>query len=45
MGFPGGSVIKNLVANIGDSGLISGKIPWRKERLPTPVFFPGESHG
>ena len=22
-----------------------GKIPWRKERLPTPVFWPKESHG
>ena len=22
-----------------------GKIPWRWERLPTPVFWPGESHG
>ena len=22
-----------------------GKIPWRKERLPTPVFLPGEFHG
>ena len=22
-----------------------GKIPWRRERLPTPVFFPGKSHG
>ena len=22
-----------------------GKIPWRRERQPTPVFFPGESHG
>ena len=22
-----------------------GKIPWRKERLPTPVFWPGELHG
>ena len=21
------------------------KIPWRKERLPTPVFWPGEFHG
>ena len=19
--------------------------PWRRERQPTPVFFPGESHG
>ena len=23
----------------------AGKIPWRKERLPTPVFWPGEFHG
>ena len=22
-----------------------GEIPWRRERLPTPVFFPRESHG
>ena len=22
-----------------------GKFPWRKERLPTPVFWPGEFHG
>ena len=22
-----------------------GKIPWRRERLPTPVFLPEESHG
>ena len=22
-----------------------GKIPWRRKRLPTPVFWPGESHG
>ena len=22
-----------------------GKIPWRRERLPTPVFWPRESHG
>ena len=22
-----------------------GKIPWRKERLPTPMFWPGEFHG
>jgi len=21
------------------------KIPWRREWQPTPVFFPGESHG
>ena len=22
-----------------------GKMPWRREQLPTPVFWPGESHG
>ena len=22
-----------------------GKIPWRREQLPTPVFGPGEFHG
>ena len=22
-----------------------GKIPWRRERLLTPVFWPGEFHG
>ena len=22
-----------------------GKIPWKRERLPTPVFLPGESQG
>ena len=22
-----------------------GKIPWRRERLPTPVILPGEFHG
>ena len=22
-----------------------GKMPWRREWLPTPVFLPGESHG
>ena len=23
----------------------AGKIPWRRERLPTPVFWPGKFHG
>ena len=22
-----------------------GKVPWRRERLPTPVLWPGEFHG
>ena len=46
-GFPGGSVVKNLPANAGDTGSNagSGRCPWRREWLPTPVFLPGESHG
>ena len=31
-------LVKNLPA-------WDGKIPWRRERLPTPVFWPGEFHG
>ena len=23
---------------------LGGKIPWKRERLPTPVFWPGEVH-
>jgi len=32
---------------MGDLGLIPGlrRSPWRRERLPTPVFWPGEFHG
>ena len=26
-------------------GPCAGKIPWRRERLPTPAFWPGEAHG
>ena len=48
-GFPGGSVVKNLLANSGDIGDRFNpwvrKIPWRREWQPTPVFLPGESHG
>ena len=38
---------KEFTCNAGDLGLIPGlgKIPWRRERLPTPGFWPGESHG
>ena len=35
-------MVKNLPA-IQETWV--GKIPWRRERLPTPVFFPGEFHG
>ena len=42
-------VVKNLLANAGnkrhrfDSGV--RKLSWRRAWQPTPVFFPGESHG
>ena len=42
-------VVKNLppdARDIRDVGSIRvGKIPWRGPWHPTPVFFPGESHG
>ena len=45
MGFPGGSDSKesNNAKDLGFPWI--GKIPWRREWLPTPVFLPGESHG
>ena len=47
MGFPGGSLVKNLPVNTGDMSSIPGlgKIPWRKKWRPTPVFLPVKSHG
>ena len=49
MGFPGGSVVKNLFAikEIRRHGFDPWirKIPWRRAWQPTPVFMPGESHG
>ena len=44
-GFPHSSVGKESACNVGDLGLIPGKLPWRRERLPTPVFWPGEFQG
>ena len=49
LGFPNSSVVKESTCNAGDSSSISwfGKICWRKDRLPTPVFlgFPCGSVG
>ena len=47
LGFSGSSAGKESACNLGDLGLIPGlgKMPWRRERLPTPVFWPGEFHG
>ena len=44
------SLLAQLVKNLlqcGTPGFNSwvGKIPWRRERLPTPVFWPGKFHG
>ena len=33
------------VGYAGDSALIPGKIPWRREWQPTPVFLPRKSYG
>ena len=47
MGFLDGSVGKESTCSVGRPGFdpCVGKIPWRRERLPTPVFQPGEFHG
>ena len=38
-------LVKNLPAMLPGFDPWVGKIPWRRERLPTPVFWPGEFHG
>ena len=46
MGFPGSSVGKESACNAeANFNPWFGKIPWRREWLPTPIFLPGESHG
>ena len=40
-----GSVGKESACNAGDIEPWVGKIPWKREQLPVPVFFPGEFHG
>ena len=45
--FPCGSAGKEFTCKCKRPGfnLWVGKIPWRRERLSTPVFWPGELHG
>ena len=45
-GFPGGSAGKESTCN-AQPGIHPwvGKIPWRSEWQPTPVFWPAEFHG
>ena len=47
MDLPCGSVVENLLTNIGDMGSISrlGGSPGEGNGLSTPVFLPGISHG
>ena len=47
MGFPSDSDAKESACNAGELGfdLWVGKIPWRREWPPTPVFLPGGFHG
>ena len=48
LGFPGSLTGKESACNAGDLGSIpwlGGIDPWRRERLPTLVFWPGEFHG
>ena len=47
LGFPGGSAGKESACYMGALGSIPGlgRYPWRRDRLPTPVFWPGEFHG
>ena len=44
-GFPGGSVIKNWLANAGDAVRSLGQeIPWQRKWQPIPVSLPEKSH-
>ena len=47
VGFPCGSGGKEFTCNVGDLGSVPGlgRFRWRRERLPTSVFWPGELHG
>ena len=46
-GFPDGSDSKEPTCRCRKPGVGPwvGKIPWRREWLPTPAFLPGEAHG
>ena len=50
-GFSGGTEVKNLLVNAGDTrnaGLIPGRDPfssWRRKLKPASVFLPGKSRG
>ena len=43
--FGAASLVAQLVKNLPVWKTWVGKIPWRREWLPTPVFWPGQFHG
>ena len=49
VGFPGGSMVKNLPTNAGDTGdmglILDWEDPWSRKWQPTLVFLPGKSYG
>ena len=46
LGFPGGSVVKNLLPmQETQVGSWVENIPWRRKWQPAPAFLPGKSHG
>ena len=45
LGFPCGSAGKETSSNAEDLGSIPGIFSWKREKLLTPVFRPGEFHG
>ena len=47
LGLPCGSAGKESACNAGDLGSNPGlgRFPWRRKKLPTPVFWPGEFQG
>ena len=52
LGFPCGSAGKEnppamleILGSIPGLGSLGWKIPWRRERIATLVFWPGEFHG
>ena len=49
LGYPGGTVVKKLPNNAGDTGGVGsipelGRFPWRMKWQPTPVFLPEDFH-
>ena len=46
MSFPGGSVVKKSIRNVGDAVQSLGwEHPLEEDMQPTPVLLPGEPHG